>query len=307
MKARPVATLVVPLEVEEWFHRFCERYHLTYFEDRPSDSYQARMAVCRDEEAGKLKRQLKEIHSHFDEIRRNPIVSSSSKSLNECAKTLTRLQGVMYGYPECCIEFHAENGPSSRARAYEEFIDSGRDQLIPFEFWAVAHAPCSSTCPETLKLGRRYLDAIAEFSQKLRDHIERRLLLPRFYQTGGGRFIDLRPLDYGQYLQELTVSKEQFERDAFQRLPEPIDIVLCEVPNPYVLVATAEEPPYKMSFPNPDMIGTMWLAYTPGFGAYMMNARTGELALYISSDKWIQKVDEEWMSRSNFRIYRSIK
>ncbi|MEM2050297.1 MAG: hypothetical protein QXU11_07585 [Thermoproteota archaeon] len=108
----------------------------------------------------------------------------------------------------------------------------------------------------------------------LKDHVESRLLLPRFYQTGGARFVDLQPIDYDQHKEELSVSRKQFEDDARSRLPEPIEIVLCNIPRPYVLVEAPEEPPYKTAFPNPDMIGTMWLAYTPGFGAYMVNAKT---------------------------------
>jgi len=179
-------------------------------------------------------------------------------------------------------------------RVYEEFLDSGRDQSIPVEFWAVAHAPCSSDCGKTLELGRKYLGAVAEFSKSLRGHVESRLLLPGFYQTGGGRFISFQPLDYDPHRDEISVSEEQFEEEARSHLPEPVKIILCNVPRPYVLVEVPEEPPYKMAFPNPDMIGTMWLAYTPGFGAYMVNAKTRQLALYITSDRWIQKVGEEW-------------
>jgi len=112
-------------------------------------------------------------------------------------------------------------------------------------------------------------------------------------------------IDYDQHRQNFAVSRERFCKDVRQYLPEPIEVALCEVPKPYVLVEAPETPPYKTSFPNPDMIGAMWLAYTPGYGAYMINAKTGQLALYITSDKWIPKVGEEWRSESNFRIYRS--
>ncbi len=200
-------------------------------------------------------------------------------------------------------ELHAEKGPSSRARAYEEFLDAGKDQSIPVEFWAVAHAPCSSRCTRTLELGRRYLDALADFSAKVERSVMSRLLLPRFYQTGGGRFIDLQPLEYSRYRGKLLVSKREFEQEAALRLSNPIGKILCKVPRPYVLAEAYEEPPYKTAFPNPDMIGTMWLAYTAGIGAYVINAKTGQLALYMTSDAWIPEVGEEWRSKSNFRIY----
>ena len=306
MGVKPMATLVIPLEVQQWFQQFSDRHSLISFEDGPSDSHQARVAVCPDEETAESRKALKRIRSLVDEVARDTAISRENEAYRGLTKALTRLEGVTFGYPNCCIEFHAGKGPSSRAKVYEEFLESGRDQSIPVEFWAVAHAPCSPNCTGTLELGRRYLDALASFSERLRDQVEQRLLLPRFYQTGGGRFIELQPLDYDPHEQRLSVSKEKFEMDARQHLPEPItEITLCEVPKPYVLVEATESPPCKTSFPNPDMIGTMWLAYTSGCGAYMVNAKNGQLALYITSDQWIPKVGEEWRSKSNFRIYRS--
>jgi len=311
MKVKPIATLVVPLEVKGWFRRFCRHHDLIHFKDGLSDSYQMRLSVCVNEETAKLRKFLKSSKikggSLFANFRKKTMVANEKKIVEEFLKMINHLEGEMYGYPECCVEFHAGKGTSSRARTYEEFLESGTDQYVPMEFWAVAHAPCSSTCRETLALGRKYLDAVAEFSESLGNYVESRLLLPRFYQTGGARFIDLQPLDYNKYREELAISKEQIEKEALSHLPEPIEIVLCEVPRPYVLVDAPEEPPSKTYFPNPDMIGTMWLAYTPGFGVYMVNAKTGKLALYIISDKWIPKVGEEWRSKSNFRIYRSTK
>jgi hypothetical protein len=302
MKAKPITTLVVPLEDMEWFKHFCDRHGLVRFEDGPADSYQASMGVCQDDTV-ELWKELKETATLLDKLDRNAIIMSRVR--DDLRRLLSSQEGVMFGYPECCVKFHVEKGPSSRARAYEEFLESKKDRAVPIEFWAVAHAPCSSTCQETLKLGRKYLTALAEFSDVLQSHVEGKLLLPRFYQTGGGRFIDLKPLDNCK--ERLAVSKEQFEEDANQRLPMPVEIVLCEVTRPCVLVAAPEEPPYKTPFPNPDIVGTMWLAYSPGFGAYMVNAKTGKLALYISSDEWIPKVGEEWRSKSNFRIYSSVK
>jgi len=302
---KPIATLVIPLKAQEWFEQFCGRHDLTSFEDGPRDSYQARMAVCSDGEARESRQALRRIRSLIDEVRRSAATPHKHRAYSELTKALTRLEGTMFGYPDCCVDFHAEKGPSSRAKAYEEFLELGGDQSIPVEFWAVAHAPCSSRYKRTIELGSKYLDALASFSERLRDHVEQRLLLPRFYQTGGGKFIDLRPVDYDQGRQNFPVSRERFCKDARQYLPEPIEVVLCEVPKPYVLVEAPETPPYKTSFPNPDMIGAMWLAYSPGYGAYMINAETGQLALYITSDKWIPKVGEEWRSGSNFRIYRS--
>ena len=305
MRVKPMATLVIPLKVQKRFNQFCDRHSLISFEDEPTDSYQARVAVCSDEDAAKSRKALKRIRSLINGVVRDAAISRENEAYSGLTKALTRLEGMTFGYPDCCVDFHAEMGPSSRARAYEEFLESGRDQSIPVEFWAVAHAPCSSSCKRTLQLGRKYLDALAGFPERLRDQVEQRLLLPRFYQTGGSRFIDLRPVDYDQHKGNLAVSKERFFEDAQQHLPEPIEVVLCEAPKPYVLIDAPETPPYKTSFPNPDMIGAMWLAYTPGYGAYMINAETGQLALYITSDKWIPEVGEEWRSESNFRIYRS--
>jgi len=257
------------------------------------------MTVSSRREKVKLKRTFDDFRSFLSKNPQLPIKRDLSKGL-------TRVEGAMYDYPECCVELHAEEGPSSRSRAYEEFLDSKTDKSIPVEFWAVAHAPCSSNCKRTLELGKRYLDAVAEYSESLVEYLESRLLLPRFYQTGGGRFIELQPLDYDQHRDELAVSKEEFINKAVSCLSEPVEIALCEVPRPYVLVGTdwiQEEPPYKTAFPNPDMIGTMWLGFSPGLGAYMVNAKTEQLALNITSDRWIPRVGEEWRSESNFRVY----
>jgi len=311
MRIKPIATLVVPLEVKEWFKRFCRHHDLIHFKDGPSDSYQTRVSVCVNEENKELRKFLRsskiEGGSLLVNFREKPNIAHEKKIVTDFLQTVNRLEGKMYGYPDCCTELHVQNGPSSRAKAYEEFLESGRDQSVPVEFWAIAHAPCSSTCQETFALGRNYLGAVAEFSESLGRYVESRLLLPRFYQTGGGRFIDLQPLDYHRYREDLAVSKEQFKMEVRSRLAQPIEIVLCDVPKPYVLVEASEEPPYKTAFPNPDMIGTMWLAYTPEVGAYMINAKTGKLALYIESDHWIPKLGEEWRSKANFRIYRSTK
>jgi hypothetical protein len=72
-----------------------------------------------------------------------------------------------------------------------------------------------------------------------------------------------------------------------------------------VLVRATEKSPYKIAFPNPEMVGTRWLAYTPGYGAYMVNAENSRLAFYVASDKWLPLVGEEWKSESNYRIYKS--
>jgi hypothetical protein len=306
-REKPAASLVVPLEVKEQFERFCDKNNLVHFEERPHDSYQSWIFVCYDEEVAALKRRIEEFSLSLATLKGKLATFSGRKAYDEVKKALTIAEGAMYGYPECCVEFYAAGGPASRARAYEEFLEKGRDQSIPIEFWAVAHAPCSSDCRETIELGKRYLDAVAELSEILREHVESRLLLPRFYQTGGGRFIEFKPLDYDVVRGELAVSKEEFEKDARARLLEPIEVVLCQVPRPYVLVVTQEEPPYKVAFPNPDMVGTMWLAYTPGYGAYMVNAKTGQVALYVVSDKWIPMVGEEWRSKSNFRVYKATK
>ena len=92
---------------------------------------------------------MKRIRSLIDEVRKNAAIPHENKAYSELMKALIKLEGTSLGYPNCCVELHAEKGPPSRARAYEEFLESGRDQSIPVEFWAVAHAPCSSNCTRT--------------------------------------------------------------------------------------------------------------------------------------------------------------
>ncbi len=300
-KIKPIASLVVSLEVEEWLQKFCSKNHIFIQEDGPRDSFQTRVSISLYPEKLHLKRELGSFRSFLTKkAQRTP-------EWNNLMKGLTWVEGTMYNYPECCIKLHAEKGPSSRARAYEQLLNSGRDQSVPIEFWAVAHAPCSSTCVKTLELGRKYLDSLNEFSDVLKQHVESRLLLPRFYQTGGGRFIELEQLNYQEHQQKLTVSKEKFEKEARTHLPEPVQTLLCKVPRPYVLFSATEKPPYRMVFPNPEMVGTMWLAYAPGHGAYIVNAENSRLTLYVTSDKWLPSVGEEWRSKSNFRIYKSKK
>ena len=53
-----------------------------------------------------------------------------------------------------------------------------------------------------------------------------RLLLPRFYQTGGARFVDIELLEYEKHEDGLLVSQEGFETEARSRLPEPVEMVL---------------------------------------------------------------------------------
>jgi len=300
-ETKPIASLVVPLEVEGWLKKFCSKNHVFIQEDGPRDSFQTRVSVSLYSEKLRLKKE-------FDIFR--SFLTKKAQHIPEwknLMKGLTWVEGAMYDYPECCIKLHAEKGPSSRARAYMQLLSSGRDQSVPIEFWAVAHAPCSSTCVKTLELGRKYLDSLNEFSNVLKEYVKSRLLLPRFYQTGGGRFIELELLDYQDHQQKLAVSKERFENEARTHLPEPVQITLCRVPKPYVLLSATENPPYKMAFPNPEMIGTVWLAYTPGYGAYMVNAENSRLALYITSDRWLPEVGEEWKSISNYRIFKSKK
>jgi len=298
-KTKPIASLVVPLKIEEWLKKFCSRNDIFIQEDGPRDSFQTRVSVSLYPEKLHLKRELDSFRYFLNKK------AQQVPEWKNLVKGLVWVEGAMYDYPECCIKLHAEEGPSSRARAYEQLLSSGRDQSVPIEFWAFAHAPCSSTCIKTLELGRKYLDSLNEFSDVLKEHIESRLLLPRFYQTGGGRFIELKQLSYQKHQQKLMVSKEKFEKEARAHLPEPVQTLLCKVPRPYVLISATEKPPYKMAFPNPEMMGTMWLAFAPGYGAYMVNAQNSQLALYITSDKWLPIVGEKWKSESNYRIYKS--
>jgi hypothetical protein len=199
-KTKPIASLVVPLEVEEWLKKFCSKKHIFIQENGPRDFFQTRVSVSLYSEKLHLRKEFDVFRSF---LAKKVQLTLERKKL---VKGLTWVEGAMYDYPECCIELHAEEGSSSRARAYEQLLNSNKDQSVPIEFWAVAHAPCSSTCAKTLKLGRKYLDSLNEFSNTLREYVESRLLLPRFYQTGGGRFVELERLNYNEYQQKLMVS-----------------------------------------------------------------------------------------------------
>jgi len=59
MRIKPIATLVVPLEVKEWFKRFRRHHDLIHFKDGPSDSYQTRVSVCVNEENKELRKFLR--------------------------------------------------------------------------------------------------------------------------------------------------------------------------------------------------------------------------------------------------------
>jgi hypothetical protein len=88
------------------------------------------MTVFYDNEVAMLKRKIEEFRSSFAIIQGNPAISSSKKAYDELVKALTMLEGSMYGYPECCVELYVRKGPASRAMAYEEFLEKGREHFL---------------------------------------------------------------------------------------------------------------------------------------------------------------------------------
>lgn len=75
--------------------------------------------------------------------------------------TADKLAGVVYGYPQCCIEaFIREHNKKELARKYSAYQYYKRlhdsDKKFPF----IAHTPCSPVCKQTKKLNLQYANAV---------------------------------------------------------------------------------------------------------------------------------------------------
>ncbi|VVB80960.1 Uncharacterised protein [uncultured archaeon] len=75
--------------------------------------------------------------------------------------TADRLAGVIYGYPQCCIEtFIREHNKAQLAKKYSAYQYYKRlhdcDQKFPF----ISHTPCSTVCKQTKKLNLQYANAV---------------------------------------------------------------------------------------------------------------------------------------------------
>ena len=69
--------------------------------------------------------------------------------------------GLVLGYPPCCVDFFGKNF-SSRNTNLEIFSQNPYTNLSKREqdLVILSHFPCRSGCPESIKLGEKYLQAI---------------------------------------------------------------------------------------------------------------------------------------------------
>ncbi len=75
--------------------------------------------------------------------------------------TADKLAGVIYGYPQCCIEtFIREHNQKELAKRYSAYQYFKRlhdsDKKFPF----ISHTPCSTVCKQTKKLNLQYANSV---------------------------------------------------------------------------------------------------------------------------------------------------
>ncbi len=74
--------------------------------------------------------------------------------------------GLLLGYPKCCVDFFCRNFSSKNSNLqlkptnlFTNLTQREQDLVI------LSHFPCSSDCPESILLGKSYLQAIKEMDK----------------------------------------------------------------------------------------------------------------------------------------------
>ncbi|MBS3139698.1 DUF483 domain-containing protein [Candidatus Woesearchaeota archaeon] len=75
--------------------------------------------------------------------------------------------GRLLGYPNCCIDFFIKrftpDNPNLQLKPtnpYTNLAKRDKDQVL------ISHFPCSSNCPESIKMGKTFFNALFEFDQE---------------------------------------------------------------------------------------------------------------------------------------------
>lgn len=84
--------------------------------------------------------------------------------------------GLLLGYPQCCVNFFCKNFSSKNSNLqlkptnlFTNLTQRQQDLVI------LSHFPCSSDCPESLLLGKKYLQAIKETDKPRAEELISRL------------------------------------------------------------------------------------------------------------------------------------
>lgn len=84
--------------------------------------------------------------------------------------------GLVLGYPECCVTFFCENFKENKTNLelkttnpYTNLTKREQDVVI------LSHFPCRSECPESIKLGEKYLQALYAFDKERARELLQRL------------------------------------------------------------------------------------------------------------------------------------
>ncbi len=215
-------------------------------------------------------------------------------------------RGKSLGYPDCCIEAFEKGGNhhpqlAARHKFFKELIDLGLNEKMPVEFWAIAHVPCSTKCEESLKLGRKYLDAVKSYFPSLYDHIREELRASYLAYSVGERFLSFKEIPQEQFPPELAREYNRVFDWAKKIVSEDVKLTLGDVQRPLVY-ADWEDYPVRCRL-IPEIKGLKWIAYSPGKGMLVRDTKTNEVYLY-GMLKWILPNEYEEITDTVCRVYK---
>jgi len=217
-------------------------------------------------------------------------------------------RGKALGYPDCCIEAFEKGGKRrlhpqlvARHNFFKELIDLGLDEKMPVEFWAIAHVPCSAKCEESLKLGRKYLDAVKSYSPSLYNYVQEKLRVSYLAYSVGERFLSFKEIPKDQFPSELKKEYDGILNWDKKIVSEDVKITLGDVQRPLVY-ADWEDYPARCRL-IPKIKGLKWIAYSPGKGMLVRDTKTNEVYLY-GILKWLLPNEYEEITDTVCRVYK---
>ena len=190
-------------------------------------------------------------------------------------------RGKALGYPECCIKAFEEGGKVGLIARYiffKELIDLGLDERMPVEFWAVAHVPCSAGCKESLRLGRKYLEAVKSYSSSLYSSILNKLRVSYLAYSVGERFLSFKEIPQDQFSPELEEEYDKILNRSKKLISKDVKLILGDVQRPMVY-ADYEDYPIRIRL-IPRLKGLKWISYAPEVGMMVRDVKTNEVYLY---------------------------
>ncbi len=229
------------------------------------------------------------------------LVRSRHKGLE--AKWDAASAGKALGYPECCIDSYislGSSGAAARHKFFRELIEEGRDQSMPIEFWAIFHVPCSASCQRSIELGRAYLEAVRGYSNALFKSVTKKLRCSHLAYSVGERFLDYEPVPEDTHTFEPSAKENAIEKSR-EMIGSAAEVELSNVKRPFLYV-DEEYDNVKLHL-TPRIIGTRWIAYSPGNGVLIQDTKTDEVFLFLNADALGE--DSARFLDTAFRVYRS--